>query len=135
MAQRWSEDDIEYLHDNIGIKSYSQLSQKLGRKEGAIKLYRCRNGLPMVFDNIYTYTLLARELGKSRTMLRRYAKRGWLVGKKANWICKWGKHPMIFLDKNIVQFLKRYHHLFNVNKVPNPYFRNIIKDSHGNTIN
>ncbi len=126
MATRWSEREIEYLHDNMGILSYSELSKELKRSENAIRLYRCRNGLPTFFENIYTYALLANELGKSRASLRKYVKKGWLLGKVGTWTCKWGKHPMIFLEKNIVRFLKNHYSLFRPSSIPNLYFRNVV---------
>lgn len=124
---KWTEDEVQYLHDNLGIMGYNELSQNLGRSKNAIKLYRCRHKLPTFYDNIYSYNLLSDELGRSRKTLRKYHRRGWLKGKVASWSCKWGKHPMIFLEKDIVAFLRKHFSRFDWRKIPNLYFRNVVK--------
>ena len=129
MSARWTEREIEYLSDHIGLLSYTELSKKLGRSENAIKLYRCRHKLPTFHNgDYYSATLLAQELGRSRTSVRKYHRKGWLVGRKATWIAKYGKHPLIFLEEHIVAFLRKFHHLFDWRKIPNLYFRNIVKE-------
>jgi hypothetical protein len=78
-----------------------------------------------------TQTLLAQELGRSRASIRKYYKRGWLKGRQATWSWAWGKKPMVFLEDDIVQFLKDRHYLFDWRKVPNIYYRNVIKEAIG----
>ena len=114
---RWTEEEIEYLTDNVGILDYKTLSQKLGKSTIAIKEYRCVHKLPRFYDTFYSYTLLARELGRSRSTIRKYYSRGWLVGRKATWTYRYNKHPMIFTDENITQFLKEHHDLLAIRQV------------------
>ena len=129
MATRWTEQELEYLSDNIGILSYAELSKKMKRSESAIKLCRCRRKLPTFYDgNYYSYTLLARELGRSRTSIRKYHRKGWLVGRAATWKARFGNCPLIFLEEHIVSFLQTFHHLFDWRKIPNLYFRNVVKE-------
>jgi hypothetical protein len=128
MSSRWTPDEIQYISDNAGVLNYAELSRKLGRSEEAIKLCRCRRRLPRFYDTFYSYSLLSTELGRSRATLRKYYNRDWLVGKRAAWSCKYGKHPMIFTEDNIVDFLHKFSHLFDWKKIPNPYFRNVVKD-------
>lgn len=129
MAARWTEQELEYLSDSMGILSYTELSKRLGRSENAIKLCRCRRGLPTFHNgNYYSCTLLAHELGRSRTSIRKYYRKGWLVGKRATWKALFGNRPLIFMEDNIVSFLKRFSRLFNWKKIPNLYFRNVVKE-------
>ena len=117
------------MSDNVGILDYTNLSKRLGRSENAIKLQRCRLKLPTFHNgNYYSYTLLSQELGRSRTSIRKYHRRGWLVGKQATWKAKFGNYPVIFLEEHIVAFLRKFYHLFDWRKIPNLYFRNIVKE-------
>jgi len=129
MSVRWTEQELDYLADHVGVLSYAELSKKLRRSENAIKLQRCRMKLPTFHNgDYYSYTLLAQELGCSRTTIRKYHQRGWLVGRKATWKALFGNPPVIFLEKHIVVFLRMFYHLFDWRKIPNPYFRNIVKE-------
>lgn len=128
MVSRWTEQELEYLADNVGIRSYAELAKKLKRSENAIKLCRCRKKLPTFHNgNYYSCTLLAQELNRSRTSIRKYYRRRWLVGKKATWKARFGKQPLIFLEEHIVAFLKKFSYLFDWRKIPNLYFRNVVK--------
>lgn len=128
MSARWTEQEMEYLSDQVGILSYSEMAKRLGRSENAIKLQRCRRKLPTFFDgNYYSCTLLARELGRTRASIRKYYKKGWLTGKRATWKALFGNYPLVFLEEHIVSFLRKFHYLFDWRKVPNLYFSNIVK--------
>jgi len=127
-APRWTEKEREMLNDYAGIMSYEELSKKLGRSVGAIQQFRCRRKMPTFFDNFYTYSLLSKELGIHRATLRKYYENGWIIGKKANWISMFGNHPMMFLEENIVKFLRNKYALFTNRKIPNIYFRNVIRE-------
>jgi len=126
-GRSWTQEEIEYVSEHVGIKDYTEMSHKLNRSRESIKLYRCRHKLPKFIDNFYSYSLLAAELGRSRATLRKYHKLGWLTGRRATWACVYGKHPMIFVEDDIVEFLKKFHHKFNWRDIPNPYFRNIVE--------
>jgi biotin operon repressor len=128
MAARWSEQEIEYLADQIGLLSYEELSKKLNRSKEAIKHHRCLMKLPMLrTGNYYSCTLLAKELGRSRASIRKYYRKGWLVGKQATWKALFGNQPFIFLEEHIVDFLRKFNYLFDWRKIPNLYFRNVVK--------
>lgn len=128
MASRWTQREIEYLADNVGILGYAEMAKRLGRSENAIKLCRCRQKLPTFYNgNYYSSTLLAQELGRCRTSIRKYHRKGWLVGRRATWKACFGNQPLIFLEEHIVDFLKKFNYLFNWREIPNLYFRNIVK--------
>lgn len=129
MATRWTARELDYLADHVGILGYAELSKKLKRSENAIKLQRCRMRLPTFHNgDYYSCTLLARELGRSRASIRKYHRKGWLVGRKATWKALFGKHPFVFLEEHIVAFLRKFCYLFDWRKIPNLYFRNIVKE-------
>jgi len=130
-APRWTEKEREILNDYAGLMSYEDLSRKLGRSVSALQQFRCRRKMPTFFDNFYTYSLLAKELGVQRATLRKYYNRGWLIGKRATWTSMFGKRPMMFLHENIVQFLQDKYTLFDGRKIPNIYFRNVVKEMNG----
>ena len=131
MAARWTSKEIELLSDRAGLDNYNTLSKRLGRSKNAIKLFRCRNRLPRFYDTFYSYTLLAKELGKSRRTIRWYHQKGWLSGKKASWRSFYGNRPMIFTEDNIVSFLRKHYLLFDWRKIPNRFFRNIVRECVG----
>ena len=132
MASHWTEQELEYLADNVGILSYAEMARRLKRSENAIKLCRCRRKLPTFHNgSYYTCTLLSQEIGRSRTSIRKYYRNGWLVGKEGTWKAKFGKRPLIFLEEHIVAFLRRFSHLFEWRRIPNLYFRNVVKEARG----
>ena len=126
MAPRWSDQDIQYLHDKAGIVSTVRLARNLGRTPHAIcnKMTSCRIS---VFDNFYSARLLASELGSCKHTVMRWYRLGYLKGRRADW--RRGRIPMIFQEKDIVVFLKKYGYLLRKNKIPNIYFRNVVRES------
>lgn len=129
MAPRWTEREIDYLSDHVGLMNYTELSMRLKRSPNALKLQRYRRKLPTFHNgDYYSYTLLSRELGRSRASIRKYHRRGWLVGRKATWKACFGNYPVIFLEEHIVAFLRKFYYLFDWRKIPNLYFRNIIRE-------
>jgi len=124
----WSQNDIEFMYDYAGIYSIDEMAEHLGRSRNAVILYRTRHKLPTVWDNVYTYTLLASELNRSRRILRKWVDRGWLIGKRATYASKYGKYAMLFQYDDIMCFLAKYYHLF-IKQLPNNlFFANFIKD-------
>lgn len=130
MSARWTEQELEYLADHVGILGYKELAEHINRSENAVKLCRCRRKLPSFHNNgnYYTCSLLATELGRSRASIRKYYRKGWLAGRKATWKALFGKYPFIFLEEHIVAFLRKFYHLFEWRRIPNLYFRNVVKE-------
>jgi hypothetical protein len=129
MSSRWTEQELDYLANHVGILSYAEMSKRLHRSENAIKLCRCRQGMPTFHNgDYYSCTLLAQELGRSRASIRKYYRRGWLAGRQATWKAKYGKQPLVFLEDHILLFLRKFSHLFDWKKIPNLYFRNVVKE-------
>jgi hypothetical protein len=129
----WTEEELEILQDNCGIISNKELACKLGRTHGAVrnKLYLLK--LSVFSPNYYTARTLGKELGKCHDIIMDWYNAGLLKGKRANWGRGYLKSPMIFLEKHIVEFLKRYPHKVKVEKINNPYFRNIVSSISNDT--
>ena len=128
MAARWTEDELEYLHDNIGVLSYQELSRHFKKSIDAIKMARVRHGIPSFYDNILSSGMLSLELGRCRATIRKWRKRGWIKYNEVSWTAQYGKHPVIYKEEDIVSFLKEHYKLFNFRAIPNRYFANIVED-------
>jgi len=128
LVRAWTDTEAEYVEDYAGYLSNAEMAQHLNKSENAIKLWRCRHGCTTFFDNVFTYTLLSRELGRSRSRIRVWVERGWIVSKRATWKAKFGKCPMLFKEEDIVKFLRMHHTIFDSKQIPNRYFRNIVRE-------
>ena len=126
MRQRWSEDEIEYLFDNCGIISNQRIAQQLGRTPKAIRQKLSRNGVS-VFSNFYSARLLAKVLGKCHKTIMNWYRAGYIKGKLAGFGRGYLKTPMMFVEKDIIVFLKEHHQLVKCEEIGHPYFRNIVK--------
>ena len=123
----WTDAELEFLSDYAGLLNHQELSKKLNRSIDSIKLKQTRCGIKFK-DSFYSYTTLSKELGRSRSRIRVWHKRGWIKGRWANWTTYYGHAPMIFLEPDIVNFLKAHFHLFNYRRIPNKYFSNVVKE-------
>ena len=123
----WTTAQIEFVSDKAGYLSNAQMASRIGKSEQAVKLYRSRHNMPTFYENVYTASLLAEELGKSRTAIRKWYYKGLLKGKHASWTCAYGKRPLIFTEDDIVAFLKTYPDKFIVCKIKSLYFANVVR--------
>jgi len=126
----WTEEELTYLSDNWGLKPTKAISRALHRTVCGVEGKAHRLRLRKV-DSFYTYNLLSQEIGKSRMTLREYYRNGWIKGKKASWVANFGVHPMMFFEEDIVKFLREHYRLFDVRKIENRYFRNIVRECYG----
>lgn len=124
----WTQQELDFINDNIGFLSYEQLAKRLNRSPIAIEIIRIRRKLPRFYDNVITTGILSQELGKSRSTVRKYVRKGWIKCKRADWKGRFGKQPLLYKEKDIVSFLKNHCELFNYRRIPNRYFANIVKD-------
>jgi hypothetical protein len=122
----WSDRELDYMATHIGVISPEQIAKKLGRTTAAVLNKQHRHHIRFR-DNFNSYTTLAAELGRSRSIVRKWYRRGWIKGKSATWRYGYGTTPMIFLESGILVFLRKHYRLFNPPKVPNKYFANIIR--------
>ena len=126
MAMRWSENDTQYLLDNCGIFSNKTIAMRLHRTPHAVRQKLATNGVS-IFSNFYTATLLGKELGRNKTTVMQWYRKGWLRGKKADWGRGYLQTPMVFVEDDIVAFLKLKYYRFDWRKIPNPFFRNVVE--------
>lgn len=127
MRRRWTDKEFEFLSDYYGLKSTGEIAATLHRTPKAILKKAAKSGIRLT-DNFYSSNLLGRELGKSPTTIMEFHRQGCLEGKVSE--NHWGymRPPMMFMEVDVVKFLKNYGHKFNINKVANLYFKNIIKE-------
>jgi len=128
----WTEAEFEYLHDNLGIKYFDEIAEHLKKTPRSVREKARRNGLSL-YDNIYTYLSLSKELGVSTSTLRKWVRLGYIHGRRATWRCKHGRtheHPMIFVENDVLNFLKKYSNIISPvlddTLIPNRYFRNFL---------
>jgi len=128
----WTENEFEYLHDNLGIKSYSEIAQYLKRtkKSVLLKAQRCNIS---VYDNIYAFLSLSKDLGVSVFVLRKWYLQGYLPGRQATWSRKRGHtvdYPIIFTEDNVLYLLRKHPGIvvavLGDTLIPNRYFRNSL---------
>jgi transposase len=131
--KRWTEKEVTYLADHIGLLTYEEIATSLHRRVCSVKLKAHKAGMSY-FDNFYSCTTLAEELGVSRSAITKWFKQGLLKGRVANWSYSWHKKPFIFLEEDIVRFLREHccnqrSFLHNGVLIPNRYFRNIVREA------
>jgi len=123
----WTEEELDLVSNFSGVGGYSYLTKRLGKSKNAIKLFCCRHGIRLS-DNIYTSKLLGKELNRESRTVRKWRLLGWITGTKSTWGLNYGKVTYVYSEKQIVKFLRQYYFLFKGTVIPNPYFRNIVKE-------
>jgi len=122
----WTEEETQYLLDYCGLLSNKQIAHQLGRTCHAIR-QRLSIHKVSVFSNIYTARLVAKELGRDKSTVMQWYRKGWLKGRVADFGRGYLHSPMIFTEEDIVVFLKKFHYRFNYREIPNPYFKNVVE--------
>ena len=131
----WTDDEIDFVSDNLGYITVDEIADKLNRTRTSIKGIRYRAKLK-TFGNFYTCRMLGRELGVNHTTVSKWIKQGLLHGKPADWHMGYFKPCYILTETNIVKFLKKHGHIFHTSpqlkykSIPNKYFRNIVNECH-----
>jgi hypothetical protein len=128
--KRWTEEELEYLNDKIGLVSDRALCRRLQRSSNAIKIAATRKLHGNHKMNFYSGGMLARVLGvpDSKTIMN-WAEAGWLRVRKS--VVKAGPfHAWLFKDKHVVKFLQEKPWLFDPRKMPEHYFRSIVQDEY-----
>lgn len=124
----WSPRELEYLSDNIGIKTTQEIAKVLRRPPRGIRLKAIKRGY-LSYNNFYSASLLSKELGICRHTIVRWYKLGILRGKVAGWKNGYYHPCYIFLEQDIVGCLRRNHNYFRDRNIPNRYFSNIVKEA------
>lgn len=132
MSKRWTEEELDFLNDTAGLLNYKEIGKKLGRSAISVKRKRYLAKLPKFNENIYSIGLVAKELGRSKSGLKYYYHLGLLKGRKATWSNGFLNPPVILLEEDIIKFLKLKYYIFDPSKIPNLYFKNIIKEAYNN---
>lgn len=125
--KRWAEEEIEYLGNKYGLVSDRSICQHLQRSPNAIRIAAFRKLHSNRKMNFYSACALARELGvpDSKTIVN-WALAGWIPVRKS--VVRAGVfRAWLFRDKNIVKFLREKPWLFDPQKMPENYFRSIVR--------
>jgi hypothetical protein len=107
---RWTEEETQYLLDNIHKKSLKQLGQALNKTPISVRV-KCQSMKLSRVKHVdgYNITEVGLGIGRDRTAVLRLAEKGWLKGKRQ------GKNAREwnFNDKNIRTFILSYPHEVN----------------------
>lgn len=127
--KHWTPAEDEYLSDHSGIQSNRVIAWHLGRTVKAVRNRSHKLGIS-VWHNVYSARLLATELNRDHSTVMQWYRKGWLLGKVADWGRGFLNSPMIFQEDDVVAFLKSKWQLFrDWRDVPNLFFRTILEKS------
>lgn len=125
--KRWTEEELEYLGSKYGLVSDRAICRHLQRSLNAIRIAALRKLHSNRKANFYSACELARTLGvlDSKTIIN-WASAGWIPVRKS--VVRAGIFKAwLFRDKNIVRFLREKPWLFDPTKMPDHYFRSIVR--------
>jgi len=125
--KRWTDAELEYLSNKYGLVSDRTISRHLQRSPNAARIVVIRKLHSNHKMNFYSARELARSLGvpDSKTIMN-WALAGWIPVRKS--IVRAGDFKAwLFRDKNIVRFLREKPWLFDPQKMPEHYFRSIVR--------
>ncbi|GAI59086.1 unnamed protein product, partial [marine sediment metagenome] len=120
-------EELEYLGNKYGMVSDRAICRHLQRSPNAIRIIALRKLHSNRKANFYSARELTRALGKadSKTIVS-WALAGWLQVRKST--VRAGEfNAWLFRDKNIIKFLREKPWLFDPQKMPEHYFRSIIR--------
>jgi hypothetical protein len=125
--QVWKPEELNYIKENIGFIGYKQMALHLNRTESSVRS-QCRHLKLSLFNNIYTVSILCKELGIKRNRLWYMITKNYLKPKHAPWTGQYGKRPIIFNENAVQVAMKKAPHLFNLYKIENPFFKNMLRE-------
>lgn len=125
--KRWTEEDLEYLAAKYGLVYERTICRHLQRSPNAIRIVAIRKLHSNRKMNFYCGRELARALGVacSKTIMN-WASAGWIPVRKS--VVRAGEfRAWLFREKHIVKFLREKPWLFDPKKMPEHYFRSIVR--------
>lgn len=125
--KRWTEEELEYLGNKYGLVSDRAICRHLQRSPNAIIIIAIRKLHSNRKANFYSATELAKALGVpcSKTLIP-WVEVGWLKARRS--VVRAGEYrAWLFRDKNVVKFLQEKPWLFDLKKMPEHYFRSIVR--------
>lgn len=127
----WSEEDLEYVAENVGLKSMEQMMSYLHRSRNGIKIIMHRKlHNTNQRSNIWTADSLAEDLGIScsKTVVA-WLTRGYIVGDRAPF--SYGPNEVWrFKYEDIIKCLEERPWLCRRERMPESYFRSIIQSEY-----
>lgn len=125
--KRWTGEELEYLGNKYGLVSDRAICRHLQRSPNAIRIVARRKLRSNHKMNFYSGHELARALGVScsKTIMN-WASAGWIRVRKS--VIRQGAfRAWLFREKHIIAFLKAMPWLFDPKKMPEHYFRSIVR--------
>lgn len=126
-GKAWTGEELEYLNAKYGLVSDRSICRHLKRSPNALKIAAHRKLHSTRKINFYTATEMAKALGVpcSKTLIP-WVEVGWLKARRS--IVRAGEYrAWRFLDRHIIAFLKAKPWLFDPKKMPEHYFRSIVR--------
>lgn len=126
-GKQWTEEELDYLAAKYGLVKDKTISRHLKRSPGACTIAAQRKLRSNRKMNFYSAMELARALGIpcSKTLIP-WVEAIWLRARRS--ILRAGEHrTWLFTEKNVVKFLRKMPWLFDPNKMPEHYFRSIVR--------
>jgi len=125
--KRWTGEELEYLSNKYGLVKDATICRHLQRSPNAITIKAQRRLHSNRKTNFYSGYELARALGVpcSKTIMN-WASAGWIRVRKS--VVRQGAfRAWLFREKHVVAFLKAMPWLFDPKKMPEHYFRSIVR--------
>ncbi|MBA7661637.1 hypothetical protein ES703_69657 [subsurface metagenome] len=125
--KRWTPEELEYLGTKYGLISDKAVCLHLQRSPNAIRIVALRKLHSNRKMNFYTATQLAKVLGiPCSKRLIPWVEVSWLKARRS--VVRAGEYrAWLFRDRNIIEFLHSKPWLFNPKKMPEHYFRSIVR--------
>lgn len=126
-GKNWTGEELDYLAAKYGLVSDRAICRHLQRSPNALRIAALRKLHSNRKVNFYTATELAKALGIpcSKTLIP-WVEARWIKARRS--VVKAGEYrAWCFRDQNIEKFLHSMPWLFDPRKMPEHYFRSIVR--------
>lgn len=126
-GKAWTEYELDYLVAKYGLIKDLTICRHLQRSPTAIRIVALRKLRCNHKMNFYSATELAKALGVrcSKTLIP-WVEANWLKARRS--VLRAGEYrTWLFTEKNVVKFLRKMPWLFDPKKMPEHYFRSIVR--------
>lgn len=84
MNRIWTQEEVDFLYDNLGVLSYKAIGKKLNRTSEAVrsKCQKLKLGGITLYSEFLTTAELGRAIGRDKSTIVRYIKNNGLPARK-----------------------------------------------------
>ena len=130
----WTQSEVEYLEYNTGLISIDEMANKLNRSKASISCKQIRCNITR-YDNFYTFSTLAIDLGTSRETLRRFAVVDGLIKFKRAPFKHGRSNPVMIFEEDVIKFIEKHWHLIDRRTILNATYQKVYdKQYNGESI-